>query len=264
MKRGTVWNNRAQVTIFIIIGIIIVAIGFLIYSFYPQIKSTIGTGEKNPPSYIQSCIEDNLKDAVAKVSIQGGSINPENYIMHDNHKVEYLCYTDEFYANCIVQQPLLKQHIELEIKNNISDNVNACFNSLKDSYEKQGYDVTLKAGDKRVELLPQRVIATFNYSLVLTKGSTQKYDSFAVMLDNNLYELVSIANSIIDWESSYGDADPTIYMSYYHNLKVEKKLSSSGDKVYSLTDRDNGNKFEFASKSQIWPAGYYVNTNTTT
>jgi hypothetical protein len=77
--------------------------------------------------------------------------------------------------------------------------------------------------------------------------------------NNNLFELVVIENSIIDWETTYGDAEVTTYMAYYPNLKVEKK-SGSGGKVYILTDRDTGNKFEFASRSQVWPSGY---TNTT-
>ena len=254
-KRGR-WNSRGQVTIFIIIGIIIVAIGFLIYSFYPQIKSAIGGEEKNPSSYIQACLEDEIKDTANKLSLQGGSLSPENYIMFDNSKVEYLCYTNEYYRSCVVQQPMLKQHIESEIKKEIEKDVEFCFASLKSSYEKKGYGVELKSGDRRVELLPKRIVGTFNYSLTLTKGSTEKYDSFVVILNNNLYELVAIANSIIEWETTYGDAEVTTYMTYYPDLKVEKNLRESGEKVYVLTDRNTGNKFQFAVRSQAWPAGY--------
>ena len=256
MKRGE--GKRGQVTIFIIIGMIIVAIGILIYAFYPQIKSTIGGAEKNPPAYIQSCLEDKIKDTAEKLSAQGGSLDPNLYIMYDDEKVEYLCYTSEYYKNCIVQQPMLKQHIEAEIRNEIDEDVKACFANMKDSYEKKGYSVSMASGDKRIELLPQRIIGTFNYSFSLTKGSTEKYDSFSVVVNNNLYELISIANSIIDWESSYGDAEVTTYMTYYHNLKVEKNLRESGEKIYVLTDRDLGTKFQFATRSQAWPAGYTI------
>ncbi len=257
MMRGA--NKRGQVTIFIIVGIIIVATGFLIYSFYPQIKSALGGEEKNPQSYIQFCIQDEIKSAVNELSLQGGSLNPGSYIMFDDSKVEYLCYTNEFYRPCTVQQPMLKQHIELEIKNKIQDDLEFCFNSMKSSYEKKGYDVGLTSGDKRIELLPQRIVGMFNYSLTLTKGEdTQKYDSFVVVLNNNLYELVSISNSIIEWESTYGDAESTVYMSYYHDLKVEKNLRDSGEKIYVLTDRNTGNKFQFAVRSQAWPAGVAI------
>ena len=107
-----------------------------------------------------------------------------------------------------------------------------------------------------IELLPKRIVGIFNYSLILTKGSTERYDSFSVVLNNNLYELVSIASSILNWEARYGKAESTIYMNYYHDLKVEPKLQSDGTTIYILTDRNNGNKFQFASRSVAWPPGY--------
>ena len=131
---------------------------------------------------------------------------------------------------------------------------------MRDSYIKQGYTVDLTSGNKTVELLPKRIVATFNYSLTLTKGdNTQKYNSFVVLLNNNLYELVAIANSILQWESTYGHADVTTYMTYYHDLKVEDTSLSDG-RVYILTDRNIGNKFQFAVRSQVWPAGYAIPT----
>ncbi len=250
-------NKNGQVTIFIILAIIIVAGALLVYSFYPQIKTTLGVEEQNPASFIQSCIESDLKNAVDKVSIQGGSINPENFVLYDDTNIEFLCYTGEYYRPCVVQQPMLKQHIESEIKNEINDEINACFSSLRDSYTRKGYSVELKDGEKVIGLFPKKIVATFNYSLTLTKGNDiQKYDSFVVLLNNNLYELSTIANSILGFESIYGDAETTTYMTYYHDLKVEKKFGTDGAKIYILTDRNTENKFQFAVRSQVWAAGY--------
>jgi len=77
-----------------------------------------------------------------------------------------------------------------------------------------------------------------------------------VILNNNLYELVSIVNSILNWEARYGDSETTIYMNYYHDLKVEKKKQSDGSTIYILTDRNTLDKFQFASRSVAWPPGY--------
>lgn len=251
-------NKNAQVTIFIIIAILIIAAAVLIYLFYPKISTTLGTQEDTPQTYIQSCIEKEITDAITTVSLQGGSINPENYILYNDTKIEYLCYTNQYYQSCLIQQPMLKEYIEAQIKSAISKNATSCFNSLKSSYQKQGYDIDMKNGAVTVELLPKRVITTFNYSVTATKGDTQKYDSFIVITNNNLYELTSIANSIIQWESTYGNAEVTAYMTYYHDLKVEKNLINSGDKIYVITDRNTGSKFQFASRSQAWPAGYLI------
>jgi hypothetical protein len=249
-------NHKGQITIFIMLAIVIVVLGILIYMFYPQIKTTLGFGSKNPSEYIQTCIEEDIENTVKELSLKGGSLAPEHYIMYDDETIEYLCYTGEYYKTCVMQQPMLKQHIESEIEDEIKDKVKTCFNSMKESYEKQAYTVNLKRGETIIELLPKKIVATFNYSLTLTKGDSKKYESFKVVLNNNLYELISIANSILNWEARYGDSETTSYMNYYHDLKVEKKKQSDGTTIYILTDRNNGNKFQFASRSVAWPPGY--------
>ncbi|MCK5149821.1 hypothetical protein KAJ87_02755 [Candidatus Pacearchaeota archaeon] len=249
-------NRKGQVTIFIIIAVIVVVLGVLIFMFYPQIKTTLGFEPQNPYAFIQSCIEGDIENAVGVLSVQGGRINPQHYFLYDNQKLEYLCYTNTYYQTCVVQIPFLKQHIEFEIKNEIEDKVKECFSSLKENYEKRGYEVNLKKGDFGIELAPEKIVSEFNYKLTLTKEDSQTYDEFVVVLDNNLYELASIAESIVEWEATYGDSETTTYMNYYHDLKVEKKKQTDGTTIYIVTNRDTRNKFQFASRSVAWPPGY--------
>jgi len=253
---------RGQVTIFIIVAILIVGLALTIYFLRPGATVTSGFNEINPNGFIQTCIEGDIEDAVEVVSLQGGSVEPEHFILYQDDKITYLCYTSEYYKTCSVQQALLKEHIESEIEDEIKDEVVNCFNELKRNYEERGYTVNLQPGNVRVELLPKRVVVTFSHTLNVTKTNTEKYGDierpFNVILNNNLYELVSIANSIIDWESTYGKAETTIYMSYYQDLKVEKKEQQDGSTIYILTDRNTGNKFQFASRSGALPPGYGV------
>jgi hypothetical protein len=251
-------EKRGQITIFIIVAIVIIVLVALLYMFYPQIKTTLGIESKNPNEFIQDCISKEIEESVNRLSLQGGSLDPRHYIAYKNEKIEYLCYTSEYYKTCVMQQPMLKTHIEEEIGNSIKNKADECFNDLKESYIKKGYAVNLKKGDINVELLPKRIVVTFNNSLTLTKDSSEKYDSIKVVLNNNLYELISITNSILNWEASYGDSETTSYMNYYHDLKVEKEKQSDGTTIYILTDRNNGNKFQFASRSVAWPPGYGV------
>ncbi|MCF7910327.1 hypothetical protein K9L16_01490 [Candidatus Pacearchaeota archaeon] len=250
------WGKRGQVTIFIIIGIMIVIVGVLIYMFYPQIKSTFSTQETNPEMFIQNCIEDELKENIEIISLQGGNLEPEHFIMYQGEQIEYLCYTEENYKTCIIQQPMLKNHIEEEIKNSIEDSMNFCFEDMKKSYENQGYGVNIRKGNFEINLLPKKIQAIFNTSVSLTKEDTKTYDSISVVVNNNLYELVSIANSILSWETRYGDAETTTYMDYYRDMKIEKLKQSDSSTIYIITDRSDGSKFQFASRSIPWPAGY--------
>ncbi|KHO51779.1 MAG: hypothetical protein QT05_C0032G0006 [archaeon GW2011_AR13] len=210
--------KRGQVTLFIIMGMMIIILGILLFLFSPKIQDLFLTETKNPSSFIQDCIEEDISLAVNVLSLNGGSINPEHYFVYDGSRLEYLCYIEGFYQTCVVQQPMLKRHIEMEIEKAITQKSEECFADLKESYERKGYQVSLSKGEIDVELLPQKIVTTFNNSLTLTKESTESYK--------------------------------------YHDLKVEKKVHSEGTTVYVLTDRDNLNKFQFASRSVAWPPGY--------
>ena len=259
-------NKKGQLTIFIIVGLIIVALAFLIYMFFPKIIPGGGFEEKNPSAFMQSCLENKIQEAIDTLSQQGGSIEPEHYFMYEGERLEYLCYTEEYYKTCVMQQPLLKKHVEEEIKKFISVKTEECFNDLEDNYKNKGYNVNLKKGEIYAELLPKRVVAKFDHVLSISKdGNSEVYggtgsNQIRVAVNNNLYELVSIATSILNMEARYGDSETTIYMDYYRDLKVEKKKQSDGTKVYILTDRNNGNKFQFASRSVAWPPGYGLNS----
>ena len=251
-------EKKGQVTIFIIIAVLLVAMVILFFIFRDSLPSEIGGTKKqaNPSAFIQGCLENEIKTIVDKLALQGGSINPKHYILYQGERIEYLCYTNEYYKPCVMQQPLLDSHVEKEIKNAIQAETRNCFNSMKDAYEKQNYNVDLSPGDITVELLPKRIITKFDYNLVLTKDSSKRYDSFSVILNNNLYELVSITSSILNSEAKYGDTETTFYMDIYRNLKIEKQKQTEGSTIYILTNTDNGEKFQFASRSIAWPPGF--------
>lgn len=253
---GKRMNKKGQVTMFVIIAVLIVAIAVLIYLFYPKINAAFSGSSENPYIFIQDCLEDSLVENVEILSKNGGSINPEHYIVYNGDSIEYLCYTSEYYQPCIMQQPLLKAHIENELNREMGQKVKECFSALRDKMDGAGYDVNLREGDFNVELLPKRIVMNFNHSLTLTKDSTENFNSFRVVVNNNLYELTGITNSILNWETKYGDAETTTYMNYYRDLKVEKKKQMDGSTIYILTDRNNENKFQFASRSIAWPPGY--------
>ena len=250
-------KKRGQVTIFIIVAVMIVILAILIYLFFPKIKSGLGFDEKNPSAFLQKCLEADLKEIIKKISLQGGSINPEHYYLYQDNKIEYLCYTSEYYVTCIMQQPMLKEHIENEISVGISEKAQQCLIELEKNYKSNGYQVELKNNLVEIELLPKRIVTKLNSSLVLTKaGEKTRYDSINFAVTNNLYEMVAIANSILNMEARYGNSETTIYMDYYPDLKVEKFKQTDGATIYILTDRNTENKFQFASRSLAWPPGY--------
>lgn len=248
-------KKRGQLTIFVIVALVIVGLVVLAYLFFPRILVGLGISSDNPNAFIQTCMEKTINEVVENISLQGGSLNPENYILYQDNKIQYLCYTREYYVPCVMQQPLLNQKIESEIARGIKDTADECFDEMKKNFESGGYSVNLKKGETIIELLPKKISITFNSELTLTKDSAKRYEKINVFLDNNLYELTSIADSILNWEARYGNAETTIYMNYYHELKVEKLLQGDGSKIYILTNRNSGDKFQFATRSVVMPPG---------
>ncbi len=254
--RSSMLNQKGgQLTIFIIAAIAIVAFGAVIYFLFPQVLVNFGIGTNNPQVFLQTCLEEEIENAIEKVSLQGGSLNPELSILYQDNEIEYLCYQSQYYLPCVMQQPLLRLHIESEIKRAVTENAETCLDSLKDSFERKGFEVSFNQKDIEVELLPERIAVIFGNDITLTKEDSQRYERLSIFFNNNLYELVGIANSILNWEATYGDSETTTYMFYYPDLKVEKLKQTDGSTIYILTNRDSGNKFQFASRSVAWPPG---------
>ena len=243
-------KKRGQITIFIIVAILVVAIVALFFAF-PKLRTAVGIEKlESPENFIQTCLEDAIKEDVELISLQGGSLEPSPNILYQDNKLQYLCYSNEYYKPCIVQIPFLRKHIEDEIKNSIEEDVDFCFNSLKQTYGDRGYTTNLKKGETIVELLPQKILLTINSEFTFSKDDdNQRRETFRVVVNNNLYELVAIAQNIIEWETIYGGADPDGYMDAYSNLKVEKYPQTDETTIYILTNKDTENKFQFASRS---------------
>ena len=259
INRLLIKSKRSQVTLFIIIAVLIIAAAAIIYFLYPKLGIGNVISADTPQAYIQKCMGESFEDNVEKISVQGGSMNPVNYIAYNGDNIEYLCYSSSDYEKCVMQKPLLVQSTGLEIKNSIKENVNLCFNNLEENYKSKGYEVSLTRKDYSLEFLPKRIEVVFDYALTLNKGgNSEKYDKLTISVNNNLYELLGITNSILNSEASYGDAETTVYMTYYPWLKVEKKLQTDGTRVYILTNRNEGNKFQFASRSIALPGGYGI------
>ncbi len=259
LKHMNLLTKRGQATAFIIIAIIFVAALILILIFTGVIKPEDKMPSfENPKTYIQACLEEKLQNNLDYIAKQGGSLNPQNYILYNGQRIEYLCYTRDYYVTCVMQKPLLKETMEKEINDALNIEVNNCFMELKNGLRNKGYVIT---GEKPLEyetkIVPKNVFLNISSKFTLTKGDSSKtYDDFKVEVQSEMYNLVSIALSILNWEARYGDAETTVYMTYYPNVKVEKMLLGDGTAIYTLSNRLTGDVFKFASRSIAWPAGY--------
>lgn len=260
-------NKRGQVTLFIIIGIIIVVTALLIFLFRPKITATASFNAENPSAFVHSCLEEKIDSTLNQIYLSGGVLGADHTYNYRNDELTYLCYTNKYYTPCQVEQPLLEYIILRDLENEIKGTVEQCFDDLKENYEGKGYTVNLKKGNTEIKLLLEKIEFSFpNYEITVTKQDSSTYNDFKFSKKSDLFNVLQITNEIILDEINEGDADTLKYMNSFKDLKVEKKKQEGGTTVYIITNRNTQNKFQFAVRSDApstdptirrWTKNYY-------
>ncbi len=249
-KRGK--DKKAQVTIFIILAIVIASL--LLIIFYPRIK--IAFLPTSPSIQVEDCVKKELGNFVQDLASVGGNLESENFILYNDKKIDYLCYTNEYYKTCVMQQPFIKQKFEEEIGKFVSEKAEKCVDEMIINYQGKGYSVRKKKGNVSVEIVPKNLKIIVNMPLTLTKESTETFDKFIIAKPGNMYEILIISQAILNYEARYGDSVPEDFMLLYPNLRIQKLKQSDGSKIYIVEDRDTKDSFTFATRSLSWPEGY--------
>ena len=248
-------GKKGQVTLFVILAIVIVVAGVLIYSFLPKMKSSTSSQE-NPSTYIQSCVSGPLINYSHVIAKNGGTLKPDHSFVYLGQPVDYLCYTNKYFTPCTVEKPMLVSIYTNQLTNSINSTINSCFDSLVKDYQKKGYSVNLNKKGYDVKVLMNQIFVTANYTLTVSKaGNSQTYNSFNIIANSNIYQLLSIAYNIVNWETIYGDADVNVYMDFNPDVKLQKVRQENGTKVYVIDDRNTKEEFRFATRSLVMAPG---------
>ncbi len=242
-------EKRGQVTIFIIVAIIIV-VGIL--SYFLWIKPTYIT-DKSGALGFEGCVEDVVEQAISELELKAGFINPEFTYAYNGQELTYLCYTNDYYETCTVQVPFLKNAFDEQMEQLIRSDIDSCYSNSIEDLKAQGYSVSTGTIEYDVLIEPSVVRVEIDAPTIV---GSQQFARFNVKVNAPTYDMVMIATSILQFETKYGDADTTAIMEFYPDYIVKKMKRSDGTTVYFLEHKILGNKFQFASKSLVWPAGY--------
>lgn len=247
-------GKKGQVTIFIIVAIVIVLVVLAVF-LYPRISIT-GAQEFSPNNYLKSCMEPGVKESAVLLGKNAGYSNPEGFIVNNGEKIKYLCYTNKYYEQCVVQQPMIRENFEKELQGMINSKAQGCIKSLKAEYESRGYGVSAGGAESSVSIVPGKIKINIRAPITITKEESKTFREFDIDYESNMYDLIMIAMSIVDYETTYGDSETTVYMQYYPDLKIEKETLSDGSRIYRITNVITDERFVFATRSVAWPPGY--------
>ena len=244
-------NKRGQVTLFIILAIILVAV---VLVFFLWIRPTYFS-EGGSQLGFENCVADSVEQAIEELEKNAGFINPEFTYPYNGEDFIYLCYTPDYYVTCTVQVPFLKQNFEEQVKLKIKEQVSTCYENSLSELRSQGYEVS--SGELEYDVLFEPGVARVEIDAPTTVGA-QRFARFNIEVNSPVYEMVMISTTLLQYESSYGDTDTTSLMLLYPDYKITKMKRSDGTTIYVVENRDFGNKFQFASRSLAWPAGYDI------
>ena len=147
----------------------------------------------------------------------------------------------------------MKELFEEEFVTYVKPRVNECYRNSVDELRDRGYDVTAGNIDMNVTVVPHRVNLDI-YAPTTIEG--QRFTTYKMAFDSELYDVLFVATSILQYETTYGDAPTSELMYYYPHMIVDKVRRGDATKVYVITDKASEDAFQFASKSLVWPAGY--------
>lgn len=243
-------DNKAQVTLFVILGLIMVSaiILLVIILFNLQKKET---DFLNPKQYIETCLKEELPRPINPIFKGGGFVNPEKFVLYNGEKFNYLCYTPNIGVRCNIIYPQLRIRVEQEIKKEIEGNIDNCFSSLKEWYEKRGYSVKESKLNLTIEIVPNKIKAVANNKIEISKeGEVQIFSGFDSYIDSDLYDLLGVVQDIISEEAKFGKFEYMGYSLVNSDYRI-RLIEYSDNSIYTIKKMGSNREFKFATRGMV-------------
>ena len=237
-------NIKSQISIFIVIGVIVILGGIFLASVMSDSKIGVSSNkvqsniQLNAKDHMDFCVNNLLKDSVFNLGLQGGYYN-----LGSIDSVQYLSYnvpyywngTEEFLPDEIILSEQLKSLIEdyfylCLVEINLNQNiVNVSYSVLNQPTS----DLTIRDYD---------IIGDLNFPITFDYlEEKQSFDSFPVQYFFNYNEKLKIIDQIIEFHKE----DPYfIPLSKLNNLAYENNFSyeltelEDNDVLYTLVFND--------------------------
>ncbi len=188
-------SKRGQLSIFIIIGIVIVTGVVLYFVFNKPLNKPNGGNTINVGDVLDQCLKETAQRGVLKIGEQGGY-----YILEENKTFYSFPYLTSYYLKDGKNLVLSKENIEKQIGFYIDDNLQACFDENLKTFETQGFNLSYGNIKSSVIIKENSIDIKTNMNLIASKGdSNDRFDK----IDSNikpvrLLVLLDLSNKIVN------------------------------------------------------------------
>ncbi|MBN1644463.1 hypothetical protein JW851_00285 [Candidatus Woesearchaeota archaeon] len=228
------YNKRGQVTIFIVIGLILLlAVGITIYLYSVQEPRVIEQAElprvQQVPieaepirQYVRACIEETAKESLIKLGEHGGYIDTTGFAYNPIEPTEgtavqfsknseliipYWRHMDSpntCFSNCQFdsKRPTIQQ-IKKQLETYMNQNIENCLGNFE-AFPEYIFSKT-KPPQTTVTIGQKNIVFYVEYPLHATKGTTTfEIPDYATNIDLNLKEIYDVSTKLVELESQYG------------------------------------------------------------
>lgn len=249
-------DNRGQVTVFVIIGIVLVVAIFAFFIFSKGGNVSIGQ-EFSVDTYFDTCVRAAVREQAANVLDYGGFLETKDFVVYEGLPVAYLCKNVNDYHSCVVQYPRLIYQIERELENGTRAKIENCAVDLGKELNRRNFDASVEFESSEVILKPDMIEVKTRMQVEASKGDLiESRDVFVSTLSSPVYNLAFFANEIVAQESKFCYFEYAGFGLLYPRFTVTVYRYSDYSKVYTIEDKQTGERMSFAVRGCAVPGGF--------
>ena len=238
-------TKQAQVTIFIIIGLMLVAgaaVTIYLSKLAPieevEIIAKVPTEVEPIYNYIDNCIKSSTIPAVRLMGSQGGFIlMPDDFFSFEGSDVAYLYDKGENKVPSLLE---MEAQLELYLDNTIPECVDFA------QFEEQGFEITPEDLVTTAKINLDNIVFDVTYPVTLTKADfSTEFSQFRHVSNLRLGRLHSIANDLVERLVE----DPQfVDMTYLETFGLEITVIPGAIDSFLYSIKDDGFLFLFANR----------------
>lgn len=253
--------KRGQVTIFIILGIVIVAaVAFAVLYFTGKTPSIVKTSTSDPNMFLTTCLQDSIKQSINQTAFTGGdgalttsfhlpgTVNPT--------QISYLCYTNNNSGGMCSNLYMLFPYFEDSMHSNLESDVQACYNSLITNLGNQNDILENNYHNFTVNVEQTRVVLEINADISTRKKNSdtgsQRYHSFKVEVSSQVYGLLQTVNDVLNNVAMTCILDSRL-LGNYAGYNINSHATANQSTIYTVNDINTGEQFNFATRTCVVP-----------
>ena len=191
-------NKKGQITLFIIIGIVLViVVGLTLFLVRSNKTGTIEEEVSESATlkgFVENCIEEVAVPALYLQGLQGGYIYPPE----DSFQMEEYNYRISYLYSLGKNNVPSRTQMQNDINRYINENLDSCLDNFN-VYKEQGYDISLESINTKSTIGLNDVFIKVNYPIILTKGNTrEEVNEFSSTIPVRLGHLNDLSKEFID------------------------------------------------------------------